>query len=48
MESGLKRYVVSPEVFSECGYHWGNVNRIADSTLDSIPTGDDLTEASCP
>lgn len=48
MEGGLKRHVVGLEVFSSCGYHWGNVNFIPDSSLDGIPAGDDLTGEPCP
>lgn len=39
MEGGQKRHAVSAEVFLGCGYQWGNVNRIADSTIAAIPDG---------
>jgi hypothetical protein len=48
MQEGLKRHIVNPGVFSACGYRWGNVNRIADSSLAGIPTGDDVAGEPCP
>ncbi len=48
MENGQKRHAVSAEMFLSCGYQSGNINRIADSSLASIPVGDDLAEGSCP
>jgi hypothetical protein len=48
MQGGLKRHILNWEAFSACGYLWGNVNRIADSALASIPTGDDLAGDVCP
>ncbi len=48
MEAGLKRHIVSAEALVTCGYLWGNVNRVPDSSLVSIPVGDDLAEGSCP
>ncbi len=47
MQGGQKRLMVSREITSACGYLWGNVNRIADSSLDGIPSGDDLTGEPC-
>jgi hypothetical protein len=47
MENGQKMHAVSVEMFLSCGYQWGNINRIADGSLASIPTGDDLTGAPC-
>ena len=43
MEGGQKRHAVSAEVFLSCGYKWGNVNRIADSTIAAIPEGPPLS-----
>jgi hypothetical protein len=43
MEGGQKRHAVSAEVFLGCGYQWGNVNRIADSTIAAIPDGPPLS-----
>jgi hypothetical protein len=43
MEGGEKRYAVSVEVFLSCGYRGGNVNTIADSTLEAIPDGPPLS-----
>jgi hypothetical protein len=48
MDGSFKRYIASPAIFAECGYLWGNMNPIADSSLASIPAGDDLTGAPCP
>ena len=39
MENGQKRHAVSADVFLSCGNLWGNINRIADSTLDAVPDG---------
>ena len=48
LEERLKRRIIGTGVFDTCGYHLGNVNRIADSSLDYIPAGDDLTGEPCP
>jgi hypothetical protein len=40
---GLKRWAVSPDVLLGCGYKWGNVNQIADSTIEAIPSGPSLS-----
>jgi len=43
MENGQKRHAVSAGVFLSCGYQWGNVNRIGDSTLNAVPDGPPLS-----
>ncbi len=48
MQGGSKRYITSQEVFIACGYLWGNVNSIPDSTLSTSPSGASLTGAPCP
>ena len=48
MEGGLKRHAVNAETFLACGYQWGNINVIAESTLDAIPSGAPLGGSSCP
>ncbi len=48
MDGGFKRHIAGPAVMGECGYLWGNLNPIADSSLAGIPVGDDLTGAPCP
>jgi hypothetical protein len=48
MEAGLRRHIVDLDTFSACGYLWGNVNRIDDSALAAIPTGDDVIGEPCP
>ncbi len=45
MQGGLKRRIPNPVTFEAQGYQWGNVNRIPDSSLDDIPTGDPLLDA---
>lgn len=46
MSGGNKRYVAD-NVFATCGFQHGNVNEIADSTLNGIPSGSALTTAEC-
>jgi len=48
MENGLKRHVADPNAFHGCGYQWGNINLIPDSSLTGIPTGSVLTDPPCP
>ena len=48
MDGGKKRLIVGEEVFTGCGYLSANVNAVADSTLESILTGDDLIGEPCP
>jgi hypothetical protein len=45
MQGGLKRHVPNLVTFEAGGYLWGNVNRVADSALSAIPTGDPLLNA---
>jgi hypothetical protein len=47
MQNGQKRYVQAA-AFASCGYHFGNVNAVPDSSLGAIPTGAPLTGAPCP
>ena len=48
IDGGFKRHIAGPGVMPKCGYLWGNVNLIADSSLTAIPTGDDVTGEPCP
>jgi hypothetical protein len=48
MDSGLKRLIADDDVLSGCAYQMGNVNSIADSSLEYIPVGDDLAGEPCP
>jgi len=45
MRVGLKRHIPNPATFEASGLLWGNVNFIADSALNTIPTGDALLDA---
>jgi hypothetical protein len=45
---GTKRHIVDLGVFAGCGYHGGNVNKMAASQLNLIPAGPPLTGAPCP
>ena len=45
MRGGLKRHIPNPVTLEASGFLWGNVNLIADSALNSIPTGDALLDA---
>ncbi|MEX1254156.1 MAG: hypothetical protein WEE64_07435, partial [Dehalococcoidia bacterium] len=47
MQNGQKRYVQGA-AFASCGYHFGNVNVLANSSMNAIPTGAALTGAPCP
>ena len=48
MEDSLRRLILNAEVFTALGYLLGNVNLIADSSLASIPVGDDLAGLPSP
>jgi hypothetical protein len=48
MDGLAKRHVASRSAFDACGYLWGNINRIADSTLNSMPAGTVVTAPPCP
>jgi hypothetical protein len=43
-QGGLKRHVPNAATFEAYGYHWGNINGVSDSSLDSIPTGEPLLD----
>jgi hypothetical protein len=45
MRVGLKRHIPNLATFEASGLLWGNVNVIADSALNTIPTGDALLDA---
>ncbi len=44
---GTRRWIASPAVLLDCGYRWGNINRIAQSTLDRLPEGPSFWAAPC-
>ncbi len=48
MDGGTKRYIVSPDVLSQCGYGWDVVRVVSAAALDSIPSGPPLTTPPCP
>ena len=48
IHNGERRHVMSPAVFSGCGYKWGDVNLLADSTVNSFPRGPNVTGGPCP
>ena len=48
MDDGLKRRIINSEAFTACGYLWGNINQIADSALDNMPPGADVSSPPCP
>jgi hypothetical protein len=43
IQAGLRRWATSAEVFLSCGYEWGNVNQIADSSIAAISVGAPLS-----
>ena len=47
VRGGLKRHIISPEVFIACGHQWGNVNVIPDSMLGAVPIGPEVTDEAC-
>ncbi len=48
MEDSLRRLILNTEVFTTLGYVLVNVNINADSSLASIPVGDDLAGEASP
>ncbi len=48
MDAGLKRHVAGPSIMTACGYAWGNVNKIASSSIAAIPSGASLVAPPCP
>lgn len=48
IESGRRRHVANVAVMAACRYEWGNVDRLSDGHLASIPTGPVLSAAPCP
>jgi hypothetical protein len=42
--SGLKRWIPNPETFEANGFAWGEIQRVADSVLDSMPDGNPLPD----
>jgi hypothetical protein len=47
-EAGMKRHVTTESVLTSCGYQWGNVDRLKDGLIASIPSGAPLTVPPCP
>jgi hypothetical protein len=45
MSNGQKRYVMSPAVFEGLGYKWNNIMGVSADGLDSVPTGDPITDS---
>jgi hypothetical protein len=48
LEGGKKRYIVSADVFSGCGYRWSAVSVVSGQLLDAIPSGSALEGGPCP
>lgn len=48
IQSGQKRHISSRAAFNACGYKWGNINAVANSTLALLPTGSSVDGAPCP
>jgi len=46
--NGQRRHIPNPEAFAACGYLWGNVDVVADSTLQHVSEGPPLTSGTCP
>ncbi|HEX9664646.1 MAG TPA: hypothetical protein VGA49_02385, partial [Patescibacteria group bacterium] len=42
IDSGFKRYILSPEVFEARGYNWGDVITLSKGEFDSYPEGEGL------
>ena len=43
IENGRKRWIVTEEVFLRNGFSWADVHVVPGSTVDSIPSGDNIT-----
>jgi len=48
VESGQRRWVVDSGVFTACGYHAFEIDRIADSIIAALPQGPNLGNPPCP
>jgi hypothetical protein len=42
--SGLKRWIPNPETFDANGFAWGDIRRVDDSVLDSMPDGNPIPD----
>lgn len=42
IESGLKRWIKTADIFNKLGYSWANIIRISDDILNNIPPGKDV------
>ncbi|MFC1656355.1 S8 family peptidase [Patescibacteria group bacterium] len=43
IEYGLKRWITSPEVFTDLGYKWSSINIVSDTELALYPDGADIS-----
>lgn len=43
VSGGLRHWAVNADVFLSCGYQWGNINHVTDSTVSAIPQGASLS-----
>ena len=43
LENGLRRWIVSSDVFNGLGYKWSNVSIVSRDVVNAYPLGDDLT-----
>ncbi len=48
LAGGQRRAVASPSVMTACGYRWGDIDSVPDSTLATAPEGPLVTGAPCP
>jgi hypothetical protein len=48
VHSGQRRWVINSSLYVACGYRWGDLNRVADSVINAVPPGPNLTAGPCP
>ena len=48
MDGGAKRHITSLDTLNGCGYNWGAIYVLPDDSVNSIPTGPQLSGGPCP
>jgi hypothetical protein len=48
VQSGQRRWITGLPAFTACGYLMANVDRVADSIINALPAGPNLSGPPCP
>ena len=45
IENGLKRWIITADIFNKLGYSWANIKSVSEKLLNNIPSGQSVTRS---